>query len=77
MSFKFRTVLKYISLNLRSLLLFCYNLKILKFLRQFMDYFLRYPDIKQTKHRIKKVYCALVFLGIKLKIGEDLYKHII
>ena len=46
-TFKFSTIFKHIPLN--GILLFCYNLKSVKFPRQFMDYFLRYPDIKQKK----------------------------
>ena len=29
-----------------------------------MDYFLRYQDIKQKKHKSIKVSCALDFLGL-------------
>ena len=59
MSFKFSTIIKHISLNLR-IIIGLYNLKSLKFSRQFIDYFLRYPNIKQTKkHKSKKVFCTL------------------
>ena len=53
-----------------TLLLVCYNSKSQKFLRQFMDYFLRYPDIKQKKHKSKKVSCALDFLGFGWKVEQ-------
>ena len=33
----------------------CYNLKSLKFIRRFRDYFPRYLDSKQKKHTSKKV----------------------
>ena len=46
-----------------TLLLVCYNLKSLKFSGHFVDYFVRYPDIKQTKkYKSKRVSCELDFL---------------
>ena len=33
-----------------------YNLKFLNFLKQFLDYFLRYPDIKRKCINVKKKY---------------------
>ena len=37
-----------------------------------MDYFLRYPEIKQKKHESKKSFLRIRFFGIGLKIGTDL-----
>ena len=34
-----------------------------------MGYFLRYPDIEQTKHKSKKI-SALDFLGLGLKLAQ-------
>ena len=49
-----------------TLLLACHRFKFLKFSRQFMNYFLRYPGIKKEKDRSKKDSCALVSLGSAL-----------
>ena len=35
-----------------------------------MDYFLRYPDIKQKKDKSKKVSCVLDFLGLGEKLAQ-------
>ena len=54
-----------------------YNLKSLKLSRQFMDYFLRYPDTKQKKHKSKRISYALDLFEPALKIATDLHKDII
>ena len=68
----FLNVLQFSSIYhwIRRLLLVCYNLKSLKFSRQFIDYVQRYPDIKQKKHRSKKVSCTFDFLQFGQKLAQ-------